>query len=148
MKADSLGAGPVWSAQVGEPGALTGDHCQATAIWDGARLIVAGNRTTIGGTAYAGSVRSFDPSTGSLRWETGLTGPVFGSPTEDGAGVVAAATWGKAGTPNAAYLLDATNGNILATIGTGDSRVFAQPVFAGPFVLIATWDHGLIAYRP
>ena len=32
--------------------------------------------------------------------------------------------------------------------GVGDSRVFAQPVFAGPFVLIATWDHGLIAYRP
>jgi hypothetical protein len=46
------------------------------------------------------------------------------------------------------YLLDATNGDILSTIGTGDSRVFAQPVFAGPFVLIATWDHGLIAYRP
>jgi len=150
LRADRLGAGPVWHLQIGEAptSTSTNDHCQAGALWDGSRLIVAGNTTTIEGSTYGGSVRSVDPSTGAVRWETGLSAQVLGTPTEDGAGVVAVATWSVTGAPNAAYLLNADTGDVLATLATGGSKTFAQPVFAGQYLLLATLDQGLMAYRP
>ena len=51
-------------------------------------------------------------------------------------------------TPNADYLLNATNGTVLATVSNGDSTQFAQPVFADRYLLIATDTAGLYAYTP
>ena len=94
-------------------------------------------------------MRSLDPATGAILWETGLqAGAVMGSPTLNGAGVLAAATYSLAApTQNAVYLLDASNGNILTTIPE-TSPVFAQPVFADTLLLVATSGGILYAFSP
>jgi outer membrane protein assembly factor BamB len=103
------------------------------------RLFVAGNLTTINGTSFAGSVRAFNPADGSIIWERGLTGgPIMGTPTLNGSGVLAAGTYNLPDTSmNAVYLLASSNGNILATIPQPDNIVFAQPVFAGNHLFVA-----------
>ncbi len=146
LRSMRLSAGPVWSFQVGA--SATGSTlCAAAAAWDGSRLFVAGNGTTIGGVAYKGSLRQLNPATGTPIWETGLPAQILGSPTLNGAGVLAAASWDLSA-PNAAYLLDAGTGAVLATISTSNSKVFAQQVFADNVLLIATQTQGLRAYKP
>jgi polyvinyl alcohol dehydrogenase (cytochrome) len=141
LRATNLRAGPVWTDHVGK--APIGE-CLAAAIWDGTRLFVPSNTTTIGTNHYQGAVRQVDPATGAYLWETGLPGQVVGSPTLDGSGVIAAGTFYAR--TNAVYLLDADNGSILATVDTGGAPVFAQPVFAGPYLLVASVTNGLAAY--
>ena len=51
------------------------------------------------------------------------------------------------GIPNVIYLLNASDGRILATLGSGDAPVFAQPTFADNYLFAATVGQGLIAYR-
>ena len=63
----------------------------------------------------------------------------MGSPTLNGAGVLAAGTYNISDvTLNAVYLLNAANGTILKTIPETNSIVFAQPVFAGTHLFVAT----------
>jgi outer membrane protein assembly factor BamB len=113
----------------------------AAPIWDSTHriLFVAGNQTTINATVFAGSVRAFNPANGSIIWERGLTGgPIMGSPTLNGAGVLAAGTYNIVDvTQNAVYLLDASNGNVLTTIPQANTIVFPQPVFAGNHLFVA-----------
>src|SRR5262249_54508841 len=106
---------------------------------DSKRLFVAGNLTTINAQVFKGSVRAFAPADGTIIWERGPDGgPIMGSPTLNGAGVLAAGTYNISDfTLNAAYLLDATTGNILTTIPETGTLVFAQPVFAGNHLFIA-----------
>jgi outer membrane protein assembly factor BamB len=148
MRLGNLSAGPVWKSQVGAGFSnTTGDQCIAASVWNGARLFVAGNQTSIGGTTYFGSLRRLNPATGAPIWQTGLPGAVMGTPTLDGSGVLAAASYdGATGATNATFLLDAATGHLLTTIATG-SREFAQPVFADNMLLLATINKGLIAYR-
>jgi outer membrane protein assembly factor BamB len=116
--------------------------CLAAPAWDSTRkvLFVAGNQTTINSTLFSGSVRAFRPTDGTIIWETGLTGgPIMGSPTLNGSSVLAAGTYNTVDlTMNAVYLLNATNGSILTTIPETGDIVFAQPVFAGNQLFIAT----------
>ena len=139
--ANHLENGPVWSFQVGTRGNSIIGKDLAAPIWDSTsrRLFVAGNLTTINGTVFAGSVRAFNPADGSIIWETGLTGgPIMGSPTLNGSGVLAAGTYNLPDTSlNAVYLLDSSNGNILATISQPNNIVFAQPVFADNHLFVA-----------
>jgi outer membrane protein assembly factor BamB len=139
--ANNLQNGPVWSFQVGTTENFTIGTDLAAPIWDSTtrRLFVAGNQTTINSTVFAGSVRAFNPADGSIIWETGLTGgPVMGSPSLNGSGVIAAGTYNLPSINlNAVYLLDASNGNILATISETGNIVFAQPVFAGNHLFVA-----------
>jgi len=145
LNSQKLSRGPVWSFQVSR--STTGRSlCLAAAAWDGSRLFVAGNTTRIHRIFYNGSIRRLNPSTGKPVWETGLPAQVVGSPTINASGVLAAATWDRS--DNAAYLLDANTGLILNTISTSDSPVFSQPVFADDYLLLATQDQGLRAYRP
>jgi outer membrane protein assembly factor BamB len=145
LNAIRLSEGPVWSFQVSKT--ATGRAlCLAAAVWDGSRLFVAGNETTIRGAIYKGSVRRLSPATGNPIWETGLPAQIVGTPTLNASGVLVAATWDR--DLNAAYLFDAASGVILATISTSNSAVFAQPVFADNYLLIATQSEGLHAYRP
>jgi outer membrane protein assembly factor BamB len=147
--------GPVWQQRIAvafgtQPN--PGGQCDAAAIWNGSNLIEAGgNATTINGVTYQGSVQSLNPATGTPIWQTGLPGEVIGSPTEDGAGVVAAPVF-QSNTGNyGVYLLSAAAGAILRFISTGPSPaspIFAQPVFAGNDLLIAgNFAAGLQAYE-
>jgi outer membrane protein assembly factor BamB len=152
FNAIQLENGPVWSLQVGVPGQLrTLGSCLAAPVWDftNKRLFVGSNKTTIQSVDFAGSLRSLDPATGAILWETGLSaGPVMGSPTLSGGGVLAAGTYSlSAPTQNAVYLLDASNGNILTTFPE-TSPVFAQPVFADTHLFVATSGGTLYAFSP
>jgi hypothetical protein len=72
----------------------------------------------------------------------------MGTPMLDGAGVRAVGTMDFTGAPDAVYLLDASNGQMLATISTANSQVIAQPVFDDGYLFIATAGQGIWAYRP
>lgn len=145
LNAMRLSEGPVWSFQVSAPS--TGSAlCLASAVWDRSGLYISGNETKIHGITYKGSVRRLDPVTGKPFWETGLPAQVVGTPALNGSGVLAVATWDRSA--NAAYLLNAATGTILATISTMNSPVFAQPVFADKLLLIASQEQGIHAYRP
>jgi outer membrane protein assembly factor BamB len=148
LRQNRLSQGPVWQFdqhrghcnKSGDAGAVAG------AIWDGTTLYAADGGTTINGTCSLGEIRAFDPSTGHVLWETPLGGKVFGTPTIDGAGVIGAATFdGRA--PNAEYLIDASDGTILNTIGL-DAPAFPQAVFADSYVFAATSSGDLASFTP
>jgi outer membrane protein assembly factor BamB len=142
LRRNNIAAGPVWEFQVGAAYTQTSiGQCDASAVWDGTHLFIAGDRTTIGGTTFAGSVRMMDPATGSILWGTGLPGPVIGTPTLDGGGVLAVQLYNKFGL----YLLDAATGAILRHIPAGVE--FGQAVFADNMLLVPTQNNGLWAYR-
>jgi len=144
-----LAAGPVWQQRITRAYVGGAPQCDAAAIWDGQRLIEGGGDVTvIGGTSYPGSVRALDPDTGTPLWETGLPGTVLGSPTEDGAGVVAAQIYSSPTGQLGVYLLDASNGSILGFIPTQKAPLYSQPVFAGNDLLVAGPPAaGLTAYE-
>jgi len=141
LRRNDLAAGPVWQLQVGA-GASGGPQCDAAAIWDGTHLFIGGNQTTIGGVSYNGSISMVDPATGTPIWQDGLAGPVIGSPSLDGRGVLAVQTYSSTAPLS---LIDAATGAVLATIATGTE--FGQPVFADDMLLIPTQGKGLWAYK-
>lgn len=137
----NLHAGPTWHRAVGAP-YTSGPQCDAAAIWNGKHLFVAGNKTTINGVTYAGSIRMINPATGAYLWQRGLTGPPIGSPTLDGAGVLAVTAYSKTGLLD---LLNAATGAVIRTVSIGPD--FGQPVFADNVLLVPTQNHGLWAYK-
>jgi outer membrane protein assembly factor BamB len=149
FRQDALSAGPVWQTTITVPYPGGAQECIAAAIWDGTNLIEGGGApTTIGGTTYQGSVQALDPATGTPVWQTGLPGTVVGSPTEDGAGVVAAPIYQSSTGQVGVYLLNAATGAILGFIPAPHSRLFGQPVFAQNDLLIgASSSLGLTAYE-
>jgi outer membrane protein assembly factor BamB len=146
FKVSSLHAGPVWTVQAGNPDSVGPGQCDAAPIFDGTRLFLAGNGTTINGTAFDGSVMQVNPATGAIIWRTGLTGSVIGTPGMDGAGVIAAATYGSTTSANGVFLINAANGQILKTFNFGTAQTFGQPVFADNRLFIASQGLGLRAY--
>jgi outer membrane protein assembly factor BamB len=148
----------VWDYMMGTPSQPGGaQQCDAAAIWDGTNLIEGGGSpTTINGVTYQGSVQSLYLATGSVDgsitgtpvWQTGLPGNIVGSPTEDGAGVVAAPVYFSTSGNLGVYLLSAATGAILGFIPMPLSHQFAQPVFAGNDLLVGgSTDLGLTAYE-
>jgi outer membrane protein assembly factor BamB len=109
----------------GQPG---GGTCLAAPVYDGKHLYFGGNETTLAGQAnpVPGSVQERSPSTGALIWATALPGGVLGSPTMDGAGVIAVAT--DYSTTTGVYLVSAATGAILKQLLPDGA--FAQSVFA------------------
>ena len=130
-RAHDLAAGPVWQRSLGSG---TKSQCIAAAAWDGSHLFVAGN---------AGGVDELDPATGNAVWAVTLPEGVLGSPTIDGAGVLSVPTY-----TGGDFLLDAATGATLATVSTGEGGVFAQPVFADNYLLVASLGAGITAYQP
>ena len=137
----NLQAGPAWQRTVGAP-YTSGPQCDAAAVWDGKHLYVAGNKTTINGVTYPGSIRMINPATGAYLWQRGLTGPPIGSPTLDGAGVLAVTAYSKNGL---LVLINAATGAVIRTVSVGPD--FGQPVFADNLLLVPTQNHGLWAYK-
>jgi polyvinyl alcohol dehydrogenase (cytochrome) len=153
FRAADLAAGPVWSRKVGTTGGLAAGvgSCLAAAVWDytDKRLIFGSNTTTVNGTTVPGAVRSLNPKTGRVSWVTPVDGgPIMGSPTLSGGGLIAAGTFNNV-TPanNRVYLIDASTGGVVNTITTS-SPVFAQPVFADNKLFVATTTGTLTAYTP
>ena len=146
-----LSRGPVWSVQVGAPAHTNQGMCLASAVWNAqaSQLYLAGNTTSIDGHTYDGSVREVNPGTGATQWATGLGCGVLGTPALDAAtGVLAVASWTQCSSGSAAvYLLDAATGGILGTLPLTDGG-FAQPVFAGPYLLVADESGQVTAYSP
>ncbi len=138
---DDLHAGPVWSRNVGAP-YTTGPQCDAAAVWNGKHLFVAANKTTINARSFAGSIRMISPATGAYLWQRGLSADPIGTPTLDGAGVLAVTEYAKAGE---LVLINAASGAVLRTIATGPD--FGQPVFADNMMLVPTQNNGLWAYQ-
>ncbi len=126
-----------WQRRItSSPGSTGRAACIASSAYDGKSLYVAATATVIGGKPYPGSIRRLDPGTGKIAWRTGLPNGVVGTPTLDGAGVIAVGTFGTTATPNAVYLISARTGHILRTLITGSSD-FAQSVFAGGWLFTA-----------
>jgi outer membrane protein assembly factor BamB len=144
FRQSDLHRGPVWEYRMGAPTQRgVPGLCNAAAIWDGSQLIEGGgSNTTINGVDYPGSIQSLDPATGTPIWQTGLPGEVIGSPTENGAGLIAAQFFG--GTMGV-VALDASTGSVLGQIST-TAPVFAQPVFDHNDLLVAA-GNTLTAYE-
>ncbi len=105
---NNLSAGPVARLRVANgTSAYLGSVSPSS--YDGTHLYVAGGATTIAGTAYAGSLRAFDPNNlGTPLWELGFTdGAVLGAVASDpGLAIVdhsAAATVVDTGTGNVLF---------------------------------------------
>jgi outer membrane protein assembly factor BamB len=142
LRTSALSAGPVWQRAIAKGGANV-----AAPVFDGTHLFLAATRTTIGGVRYEGSVRRVNPATGGVAWQTGLTGKIIGTPTVDGAGVLAVSSYGSRGGANALWLINAATGQKLKTISYGSSSTFAQPVFADGYLFTASQGPlGLQAY--
>lgn len=142
FRAASISAGPVWQQQISK-----GGDCDAAPVSDGTNLYLAGVRTAIDGTTSPGSLQRVDPATGKISWQTALPGKILGTPGMDGAGLIAAASYGARGGANGLYLIDAATGQLLRTISYGTSSTFAQPVFADGFLITASQGAlGLQAY--
>jgi outer membrane protein assembly factor BamB len=139
-QANNLGAGPVWQRRIGVGGGSgQGNFCLAAAVWDNARLTIASNATTINGKSYASSIRRLNPTTGAVIWQRGFSaGPIWGTPSENASGVIAAVTFdSSASSANRLYLVNAETGAVLASRATGNVA-FAQPAFADGYLLTAT----------
>ncbi|MGH3155958.1 MAG: PQQ-binding-like beta-propeller repeat protein [Streptosporangiaceae bacterium] len=134
---NDLNAGPVWEDQISVPYPGGATECDSAAVYDGSQLIVGGGApTTIGGTTYPGSVRSLNPATGAVNWQTGLQDGIVGTPTEDGGGVVAAQAFITANKSYGVYLFNAATGAQIDYIRTNIQQ-FAQPVFANNDLLVS-----------
>ena len=123
--------------------------CLAAAIWDGKHLFIAGNQGTVKGVKFLGTIRRMNPATGKPVWSTGLpNGGVLASPSMDGAGVIAAATYQASGGTNGVYLLDSKTGGILGFYpNPGNSKSSGQPIFSDGY-LIESRENGLSVYAP
>jgi hypothetical protein len=151
LKQGDLAAGPVWQTRVANVN--TGNNgmspaCLSSTVVNGNDLYVAATATTIGGTAYAGSIDELNAATGAIVWATGLPSQVLGTPSLNGSGLLAVGTYSDTTDPLADYLVNPSTGAIVATISNGDSSQFAQPVFADQYLFIATETAGLYAYEP
>jgi outer membrane protein assembly factor BamB len=130
----------VWWKRIANAAGGAGE-CLATPAFNGTDLFFGGAKTTINGTAYAGSVQERMASTGTVVWSTGLPDQVIGSPTLDGGGVLAVGTMGSS-TPGVS-LIDATDGTVIDQLTTGS--VFAQSVFAQDWLFTAD-SNGVAAW--
>ncbi len=144
-----LNAGPVWQTRITVPYKGGATECDSAAIWDGSQLIIGGgDATTINQVNYPGSVQALDPATGAPTWQTGLSGMIVATPTEDGGGVVAAPTWQSTYNDLGVYLMNATTGAIIGFIRT-NAAVFGQPVFADNYLFVDSGSgYGLQAFAP
>jgi outer membrane protein assembly factor BamB len=139
LNQNDIVAGPVWQSTITVPYPGGAEECDSAAIWNGTSLIIGGGApTTIDGTSYLGSVQALNPATGKALWQTGLPGFVVGTPTQDGAGVVAAQVYqADTDADMGVYLLNASNGQIIGRISLPRNQIFGQPVFDGSDLIVA-----------
>jgi outer membrane protein assembly factor BamB len=131
-----------WKLRVAKGSSGGSTACLAAGVWDGSRLFLSGPLTTIGGVDYRGSVRRVDPATGATIWARGLPGVVVGTPSVNGAGLIAAPIFEFDSSLSGTYLLDAATGAIVRFLPGGTQ--FAQPTFAGSYLFTASQSGGVV----
>ncbi len=119
-------------------------RCISATAYDGKRLYIGADQVRIDGKVYRGSITALDPATGRRLWIRGLPNSVLGTPSLDGAGVIAVGTYDTSSRPNAVYLVNAATGAIDWTLPTGGFD-FAQSVFADGHLFTAN-DNGVYAW--
>jgi outer membrane protein assembly factor BamB len=119
-------------------------ECIASPAYNGRYLYFGGPNVTIHGVSYQGSIQERVASTGKLIWEKGVPNGIIGSPSLDGAGVLAVGTFDSTNAANETYLVRASNGTILRSLVQGYD--FSQSVFANNLLFTAN-DSGLYAWR-
>jgi len=135
-----------WQQRIGAHYVPTvGAECDGSPAYNGEDLFFGGPAVTIGGRAHRGSVQERSPSTGKLIWEIGLPEGVTGSPTLDGAGVLAVGTYDSGSAADRTYLIGAASGRILRRLGVG--KDFAQSVFADGWLFTANVN-GVYGWAP
>ncbi|HEY0387256.1 MAG TPA: PQQ-binding-like beta-propeller repeat protein [Gaiellales bacterium] len=146
-RAARLGKGPVWKRRIDNP--VTPSI--PAAVWNhGHRLWIAGNTTTIKHTTYKGSVRNYTVK-GKLLWARGLPAAVMMTPALNSSKVLAVVTYDSikgqsTGNPqDGCYLLNADTGKLLKKFLIGAE--FAQPVFVGQYLILATRHFGMYVYH-
>lgn len=135
-----------WWKQIGAPASrqLGFGRCVSATVYDGKHLYIGGDKVHVRRKTYLGSLTEINPSNGYRAWVTGLPNGVIGTPSLDGAGVIAVGTYDFSATPNAIYLINAATGRILRTLAT-NGHDFAQSVFADGRLFTAN-DNGLYAW--
>ena len=145
---DNLSAGPVWQTSVAT---LADAACDPAAVWDSGlgRLDLGTGSVTVGGTMQPGSIVQLDAGTGAVEWRTVMPGPVVGTATLNGAGVLAAGTVHVVHRPEYPRRRGAAECRDRPGPATVQHRgpVFGQPVFAGGDLLVAS-AASLTAYAP
>jgi outer membrane protein assembly factor BamB len=136
----------VWSKRIGAAfsKSIGIGRCISATAYDGRNLYIGADQVQVNGTAYRGSITALNPATGRRLWITGLPNSVLGTPSLDGAGVIAVGTYDTSTVPNAVYLVNAANGRILRTLLTGGYD-FAQSAFAQGRLFVAN-TNGLYAF--
>jgi outer membrane protein assembly factor BamB len=140
LKRTNLAAGPVWQQQVAVGGICPtcGDGSVSSGAFANGTLFLAAGNTTINGTGYPGSVRAFDPATGSIRWQHGAPKPVVPALAYanglviDGAG------------PNL-EVLDAADGTVLFSYKTGGG-LYAAPSVSNGMIFTGGTDGNVDAF--
>jgi outer membrane protein assembly factor BamB len=147
----NLAAGPVWQRRVGQVGGTNQGACITSPAFDAASntVWVAGNQTTINGTAAQGSIRALNAATGAVKWERPLACLPDGSPTLNASTHVVAVPLYKcpSGVSPGVALFNSTTGAPLRFITTA-GRDFAQPVFAEGKLFVADESAVLRAFAP
>jgi outer membrane protein assembly factor BamB len=149
LDASALWRGPMWTAKLSAQ--WPEGHCLPAGVWDenNRRLFLAAAQTKIDGQAFRGSIRLVGARTGKAKWILGLPGVVWGTPSLNGSGILAVPSFDvDGGAERGVFLVDANQGKLLARLDVDDSPVFSQPVFAGSYLFVATFNQGLIAFTP
>lgn len=149
LDASALWRGPVWTAKLSAQ--WPEGHCLPAGVWDenDRRLFLAAAQTRIDGRSFRGSIRLVGARTGKVRWILGLPGVVWGTPSLNGSGILAVPSFDvDGGAEPGVFLVDAKQGKLLTRLDIDNSPVFSQPVFAGSYLFVATFNQGLIAFTP
>lgn len=137
-----LSAGPVWqtSVAIGGPCPTCGDGSVSSCAFAGGAVFQAGGKTTIGGTAFQGSVRSLNPDTGTFNWEHGTVAPVIPAIAYTNGMVIDAAG-------STLEVLDASSGNRLFNARM-PAATYGPPSVANGVIFANSVDGTVSAFAP
>jgi outer membrane protein assembly factor BamB len=138
---NNLAVGPVWTKLIARPGPdpESGDGSVSSAAFDGTRLYVAGNVTTINGIAYDGSVRALNPDTGAFLWEHPAAGHVLPALAYANGLVID-------GAGSTLEVLNAATGAVLYSYTTG-GPIFSPASVSRGTIFVGSGDQSLYAFR-
>jgi outer membrane protein assembly factor BamB len=134
----------VWTAKIGVLGFCPpcGQGSISPSAFDGTKLYVASDNTTINGISCQGSLRALNPATGDFIWQTCLTvGPVLGAVTVIPG--VAVVTQG-----NTVSLIATDNGQILNNLvdTSNFSRYFSAVTISHGKLFVGNMNGKFFAY--
>jgi outer membrane protein assembly factor BamB len=134
--ATNIAAGPVWEDVVSNK---TTPENVAPLSWGGGLLYDGSNAGTVGSTVYQGVVRALYPGNGTIKWQRGMPGDVYGAPAYSNGIVVA-------GGGKTLVVLNSSSGNLLWSWNCSSAAFEAAPSIAGGRIYVVcngTYAFGL-----